>query len=283
MKHAYLIIAHNEFEVLKRLVSALDDARNDIYVHIDKKVKTMPELHAKLSGLYVLDKRIDVRWGHVSQIKTELLLFETALKNGPYEFYHLISGTHLPLKSQDEIHGFFGERAGFNLFSNLEKRDDDYQVTLKLHRVNLFLRGFASKNRFYRSFSQFMWKSCVAVQRWLHISINNGMPFYWANNWCSMSNDAVALLCEKKREIVRIYRWSFCGDEFFVPSMLMSSPMALSVINEPDLLYNHIGRYNAVMLTEDDYDSLTQCSCLFARKFSAANKGLIYKLLSHSE
>jgi hypothetical protein len=30
MKHAYLIIAHNEFEVLKKLVEALDDEKNDI-------------------------------------------------------------------------------------------------------------------------------------------------------------------------------------------------------------------------------------------------------------
>lgn len=36
--HAYLIIAHNEFEVLQKLVGALDDPRNDIYIHFDKKV-----------------------------------------------------------------------------------------------------------------------------------------------------------------------------------------------------------------------------------------------------
>ena len=36
-KHAYLIIAHNNFEQLKNLIHALDDTRNDIYVHIDKK------------------------------------------------------------------------------------------------------------------------------------------------------------------------------------------------------------------------------------------------------
>lgn len=29
--HAYLIIAHNEFEVLQKLIEALDDPRNDIY------------------------------------------------------------------------------------------------------------------------------------------------------------------------------------------------------------------------------------------------------------
>lgn len=37
MKHAYLIIAHNEPEVLRRLVKSVDDKRNDIYIHIDKK------------------------------------------------------------------------------------------------------------------------------------------------------------------------------------------------------------------------------------------------------
>lgn len=38
-KHAYLIIAHNDFEILENLIILLDDMRNDIYIHIDVKVK----------------------------------------------------------------------------------------------------------------------------------------------------------------------------------------------------------------------------------------------------
>ena len=37
-KHAYLIIAHNNFYILEKLLRLLDDERNDIYIHIDKKV-----------------------------------------------------------------------------------------------------------------------------------------------------------------------------------------------------------------------------------------------------
>ena len=40
MKHAYLIMCHNNFEQLKLLLKLLDDERNDIYVHIDKKAKS---------------------------------------------------------------------------------------------------------------------------------------------------------------------------------------------------------------------------------------------------
>lgn len=37
MRHAFLLIAHNEFQLLKVLLSMLDDKRNDIFLHIDKK------------------------------------------------------------------------------------------------------------------------------------------------------------------------------------------------------------------------------------------------------
>ena len=39
MKHAYLILAHNEFVILERLIQSIDDERNDIYIHFDGKLK----------------------------------------------------------------------------------------------------------------------------------------------------------------------------------------------------------------------------------------------------
>ena len=53
MKHAFLIIAHNKFNQLQLLLNLLDDERNDIYVHIDKKVKDLPHLYIKFAGLII--------------------------------------------------------------------------------------------------------------------------------------------------------------------------------------------------------------------------------------
>ena len=63
MKFAYLIIAHNEpllFEILLRL---LDDERNDIYVHIDKKtdISQFDKFKLKYSNLIFIN-RIPVHW-----------------------------------------------------------------------------------------------------------------------------------------------------------------------------------------------------------------------------
>lgn len=71
MKHAYLILAHGDFELLQCLVSALDDERNDLYVHVDKKVKELPSLTVHKCRLYLIDERIDVRWGSVRMLEAE--------------------------------------------------------------------------------------------------------------------------------------------------------------------------------------------------------------------
>ena len=61
-KHAYLIIAHNNWKILERLLILLDDNRNDIYLHIDRKsdlINFSNNVHnANLSVFH----EIDVRW-----------------------------------------------------------------------------------------------------------------------------------------------------------------------------------------------------------------------------
>lgn len=38
MKHAYMIMAHNQIDLLKVLLNKLDTKENDIIVHLDKNV-----------------------------------------------------------------------------------------------------------------------------------------------------------------------------------------------------------------------------------------------------
>lgn len=142
-KHAFLIIAHNKFDQLQLLLDLLDDKRNDIYVHIDKKVRCFPHLYTKFAGLNILKNRIDVRWGDVSQIETEILLFETALRNGDYNCFHLISGVDLPIKSNDYIHNFINlhpniEFVGFSptTSKSLEKYVLKYHILTKHYKNN---------------------------------------------------------------------------------------------------------------------------------------------------
>lgn len=110
-RHAYCIIAHNDPYCLERLISLLDDKRNDIILVLDKKSKLVKSFvpNTKFSDVFQPKKSqlIDIQWGGVSQLNAELLALSIAVNQDKYDYIHLISGVDLPIKTQDYIHDFF--------------------------------------------------------------------------------------------------------------------------------------------------------------------------------
>ena len=141
MKHAYLILAHNEFVILERLIQSIDDERNDIYIHFDGKLENYPVFQPLHAGLFILTERIDVRWGDISVVDAEFALFDEAYRRGEYSYYHLLSGVDMPLKSQDYIHRFFVENKGKE-FIGYYQGDMTTEIDRKVRRWHLFPEHF---------------------------------------------------------------------------------------------------------------------------------------------
>lgn len=63
-KHAFLIIAHKVDFTFNILLQLLDDARNDIYLHIDKKTREVDfdsiKKQVKNAGLFYSLNRLNV-------------------------------------------------------------------------------------------------------------------------------------------------------------------------------------------------------------------------------
>lgn len=279
-KHAYLIIAHHEFEVLQKLIEALDDERNDIYIHIDKKVKILPILHCKVSRLFIINKRVDVRWGHVSQIESEYVLFEAAYNSDEkYERYNLISGTHMPLKSQDEIHAFF------NNFRNKEVLNflytDSYESNFKINRYHFFLRHYRDSHVFIKRIVQLLWHILIKIQYKLLIQKEEPSVGTKANNWVSLTRAAVGYIIQQKKHVLKMFRHSFCGDEYFVPYLLEKASDNFQMIDEGRLLYNDFVGSTPRTITVGDYDFLISSDYLFARKFSSIDIMMMNRILEH--
>ena len=113
--HAYLIEAHKDDLCFRTLLSLLDHDDNMLFIHMD--IKNSSYVHTEIEDLLRNAKvvhvpRRDVLWGGYSQIEVELLLLEEAVKRGPFQFYHLLSGQDLPIKTHEEILSFFDRHAG---------------------------------------------------------------------------------------------------------------------------------------------------------------------------
>lgn len=64
MNHAYLIMAHNEWDMMNKLIRALDYPGNDIYLHIDKRadLENINVYKPQYSNVF-LQKRMKINWG----------------------------------------------------------------------------------------------------------------------------------------------------------------------------------------------------------------------------
>lgn len=80
MKHAYLVMAHGNFEQLQFLVDLLDCEQNDIFIHIDKKADFCGlTLKTKYSNVKIF-QAFKIYWGTYSQVECELFLLRQAIQ-----------------------------------------------------------------------------------------------------------------------------------------------------------------------------------------------------------
>ena len=267
-KAAWLIIAHNEFEVLQHLVTALDSPESDFFIHFDKKLKFLPEIQVEKGRLVVLEERIDVRWGTSSQLEAELLLLETARQAGPFGHYHILSGVHLPLKPLDELIRFYEEHPDEEImrFWPIDKGDADF----KLRRYHFPIKDFKSPVPWRRTLCQRTWTAVIKVQKILGIRHLKDQSFRKTDQWLSLTEAACTYLVENKKEILNKYRWAFCPDEYFIASELSRYPERFRMLDCPNLLFVKFDRESPISFPLEDYSKLQDTDYWWARKFTAS-------------
>lgn len=274
-KHAYLIMAHGHFDFLKELLLCLDDRRNDIYLHIDKKAGSFQSESfssiLKHSRLYFTD-RLDVRWGGYSQIACELLLLKAAAAQqaGSYTYYHLLSGSDLPLKSQDEIHAFFEANAGKEFLAF------DREVSPQA-RERVSLWHFFRESR--SSLAEPADHILTLFQRLLRVDRlkKSGIEIRKGPNWFSITDGLVRYTLEQEAWIQKHFSHSVCADELFLQTLAAASPFRTNIYDETgktgsmaNLRYVDWERGDGnspYTFRREDREMLLGLPHLFARKF----------------
>lgn len=287
IRHAYLILAHNEPNLLKLLVEALDDPRNDIYIHFDGRVKDLPLLSTLQAGLVILKDRVKVYWGDVSMIKAEYRLFKEAYTSGKeYAYFHLLSGVDLPLKTQDYIHQFFTEHNGKE-FIGLHQASIPKIVDQRLRRYHLFSHSFRGKGVCFQ-LKRGMRFTFFKLQSLFSWGINKGIDFHKGGQWVSITPSLVSYILSKEKEVLTLYKGTFAPDEFFIPTLIWGTPFMEKLYNSTD---ESFGAMRAIAWREggvlidcswDDLPFLQKTDLLFARKFNTRDMNFIQEILKLS-
>ena len=277
-RHAYLILAHKNFGQLRKLIMLLDDPRNDIFVHVDRKAAFRQKdwdcvcMHSRL---VFTEHRLKVSWGGVSIMRAELLLLETAASAGQYDYYHLLSGMDLPIKDQDTIHAYFDGLQGRELINFWEMKADTCD---RFHYYTLFPEG---ARNFLTHFLNDLFKK---MQKAVGHRINTGVEFKSASQWFSITDDLARYVVSKKDWLEKVFRHTCLCDEIFLATLVWNSPFKDRVSHEDMRLidWNRGGSIRHPWTFRiEDWDMLISSPCFWARKFDeGTDSAIISKVFS---
>lgn len=231
MKFAYLIMAHERFDVLKELLKDLDDGRNDIFLHIDKKVKQVPieELKGCVQNAnLIFVKRIKVYWGHCSQIQCVLNLLDEACNFAFHDYYHLLVGVEFPIVSQNQIFDFFEKNYGYE-YIGFDNEDTNYIERIKFFYI--FSKNFRNK-RIVRK----LIKKIISFEKKIGIDRCKNETFLYKKgyaNW-SISHDLAKYILGYRTWIIKRMRFTFCADEIFFHTLVYNSDYRKKIYDRSD-------------------------------------------------
>jgi hypothetical protein len=285
-KHAYLITAYDNRYQLEQLLSLLDDERNDIYLQVDSKGSLhVDNLSLNKSSLFILPP-FPIYWAGYSFTQAELNLLKAAHERR-YHYYHLLSGSDLPLVSQDTIHNFLEN-------SDLEYVDFAPEDYLHAHWKAAYYHFFVESK---------LYRECVAIRILSHLLLKlqilfgidksklSNETFHSGSSWFSITHSFTEYVLTHQTWIEKTFLYGLACDEVFMQTLLMKSPFKSKINNGHDgttqnLRYIDWKRRNKnspYTFKISDYEELKEASkhSLFARKFNRAiDQGLVDSIVN---
>ena len=288
-RHAFLIIAHKNDLVLQTLISMIDHPRNDIIIHMDAKASNYDE---KFIESFVSDsniyhtKRTKVSWGGYSQINVELLLLRLATDLGCYQYYHLVSGADLLIQPQEVFHSFFDKNDGKE-FIRFQQSEFVYESRVELFHLfqEKIGRGVGS-SAIVRGINYLFLK----VQKFFHVKNKcaRAISFQKGTNWFSITDGLARFVLKKKEWIERVFKYSKCGDEVFLQTIVVNSSFREKLYhtafdNDCNAIMRLIDwkRGNPYIFRKTDYEELSSSTMMFARKFDSDVDREIIEMISY--
>jgi hypothetical protein len=267
MEVAHIIMAYKNPSQVERLVQQLVHPHCDVFIHLDKKVDISDfrflEAH---SNVYFIENRVTCNWGgfsFVRAISASVRQVLGAKKN--YNFINLLSGQDYPLKSSDYIYSFLKGNMGKSFISYEMSSDSPWWKHAVTRYENFHLTDFniRGRYRFQRLLNAIFPKRKFPLAVKLYGSADA--------SWWTLSRDCAAYIIDQldtNPKLMRFMSFTWAGDEFLFPTLIMNSPFQADVINNN---LRHIvwegASPNPKIFTIADLDLLKGSNRLFARKF----------------
>jgi hypothetical protein len=276
LRIAYLVLAHTNPQLLKRVTEALTTEDCAFFIHIDRESELSNFAGVRGENIFFSEQRRPVSWGEFSQVEATMLLIRQALAcSRNHEYLVFLQGSDYPLRSGRYVSEFLERNRGQEFISLLKMPAPGYplsKINTLRYPANKPARHFASRALAKLRFAKRDYRK--------HLP---GLEPYAGQAWWTLSRGACEYMvefAESNPHVGEYFRNTFTPDEMYFHTILGNSPLRprfrrnLMYVdwtnrgNHPSMLNDeHIRMFQAQEKVWVD-DEWGPGEVLFARKFS---------------
>lgn len=244
MKLAYLILAHNDPNHLKRLITKLDSKNVIFIIHIDSK-SNIEQFQSIIFGdnKFFLRDRISISWAGFSMVEAMLMLINNALSSGfNFSHYIFLSGNDYPVWTADEIETFFFSNNRVEFIRAYDVTSSGCEHCLEKINRNWFF-DLRIKNNFVKKIVRTILNSIPQLHKkneYLDIDGKKNDVMF-GSQWFAITPECAIYVIreiEVHPEIIEYFKHTLAPDEMFFHTIIFNSEFLSNT------LYNKIEKYS---------------------------------------
>jgi len=280
VKQVFLIHAHKDLLELNALLARLSDPDFALYVHLDRKwqldpVQVDPRAHQ-------VQPRLDVRWGHFSQVAATLASVRQVLaREADFDKLFFLSGQDYPVLSNAALKTAIAAFQDRELIDCVPIGPDGWPAAYRYQYFYSEGSGLAQR------------LACALANRALRLArrtrrLPGGLQPWGGSTWWTLSRPCLVHLLARVDEqpgLARFFRTVLCPDELFFQTLVMASSYAAHVVARN---YRYVQwppgmARNPQVLVEADFERVLASGAHFCRKLdSGSSAGLRARLDAHA-
>lgn len=229
MRHAYLVLAHQDPAALSRLLAALRHENVHFYIHVDDRGDDALVHVAQAQRDVTLVPRRQIRYKAWSMVEATLSLARAALAD-EHDRYSLISGSDYPIVTNQEICAFLQSAdLEYLTFWRLADRPS-WQHKLQYHYPVEFISIRDPRSSLPR---RVFWAAFRRLRRFAPKRRHpEGLVPYGGSQWWTLTHacleHALGVL-DARPDVRRFYRTTESPDELIFQTIVMNGPFARRV------------------------------------------------------
>ena len=262
MKQVFLIHAHKDLVQLNALLARLSDPDFALYVHLDRKWRLDPgQVDPRAQRIA---PRLDVRWGHFSQVRATLASLRFILAREPsFDKLLFLSAQDYPVLSNPALKRALALLEGRELIDCAKIGPDGWPAHYRYQYF--YSEGGAWPARL----------ACALANRALRVAgctrrLPAGLQPWGGSTWWTLSRPCLVHLLQRVDEqpgLARFFRTVLCPDEMFFHTLVMASSYAPPVLSNYRYVQWPAGRArNPQVLVEADFERVLASGAHFCRK-----------------